>query len=69
MLPFTVDGEGFKKHKKMFYGCRRRRHFVSFHSESMIEFTVTWHNAVDRKQYLTIQSAIFTVGIDGFQTD
>ena len=58
----------------MFYGCRscrcrRRRHFVSFYSQSMIDFTVTLHNAVARKSYLSIQSAAFTVVIDGFQTD
>ena len=55
----------------MCYGCRRRcrRHFASFYSESMIEFTVTFHNAVARKSYLSIQSATFTVVIDGFQTD
>ena len=35
----------------------------------MIEFTVILHNAVARKNYLTIQSNAFTVDIDGFQTD
>ena len=35
----------------------------------MIEFTVILHNAVARKQYLTIQSATFTVDIYRFQTD
>ena len=44
-------------------------HFVSFYSQSMIEITVTLHNAVARKRYLTIQSNTFTVDIDGFQTD
>ena len=54
----------------MFYGCRCcRRHFVSFYLQSMIEFTVILHNSVARKRYLTIQSATFTVDIDGFQTD
>ena len=53
----------------MFYGCRCRRHFVSFYSQSMIEFTVALHNAAARKHYLTIQSDTFTVDIDGFQTD
>ena len=52
----------------MFYGCRRRP-FVSFYSQAMIDFTVTLHNAVSRKSYLSIQSNTFTVGIDGFQTD
>ena len=54
----------------MFYGCRcRRRHFVSFYLQSMIEFTVALDNVVARKRYLTMQSATFTVDIDGFQTD
>jgi hypothetical protein len=55
----------------MFHGCRRRcrRHFASFYLQSMIEFTVALHNAVARKFYLTMQSATFTVDIDGFQTD
>ena len=43
--------------------------FVSFYSQSMIEFTVTLLNAVARKHYLTIQSATFTVDAEGFQTD
>ena len=51
----------------MFYGCRR--HFESFYSESMIEFTVTLHNAVARQRYLRIHSATFIVDIGGFQTD
>ena len=55
----------------MCYGCRRRcrRHFASFHSQSMIEFTVALHYVVARKSYLSIQSAAFTVDEDGFQTD
>ena len=53
----------------MFYGCRCRRHFVSFYLQSMINFTVVLHNAVARKCYFTIQSNTFTVDIDGFQTD
>ena len=52
----------------MFYGCCYR-HFVLLYSESMIEFTVTLHNAVARKCYLTIQSNTLTVDIDGYQTD
>ena len=53
----------------MLYDCCRN--FVSFYSQSMIEFTFTFtlHNAVARESYLTIQSATFTVDIDGFQTD
>ena len=51
----------------MLYDCCRN--FVSFYSQSMIEFTFTLHNAVVRKRYLTIQSATFTVDIEGFQTD
>ena len=40
----------------MFYGCHRRhRHFVSFYSQSMIEFTDTLHNAVARKLYMAIK--------------
>ena len=35
----------------------------------MIEFKVTLHNAVARKSYLIIESATFTVDVDGFQTD
>ena len=50
----------------MFYGCC---HFVSFYSESMIEFTVILHNALARKHYLTIQSNTSAVALDGFQTD
>ena len=53
----------------MFYGCRCRRHFVSFYLQSMINFTVVLHNAVARKRYFKIQSNTFTVDIDGFQTD
>ena len=56
----------------MFSGCRScrcRRHFVSFYSQSMIDFTVTLHNAVARKSYLSIQSAAFTVDNDRCQTD
>jgi hypothetical protein len=57
----------------MFHSCRRRRrrrsHFVSFYSQSMIEFTVTLHNAVARKRYYIIHSASFTVDLDGFQGD
>ena len=52
----------------MLYGCCCR-HFASFHSQSMIEFTVALHNTVARKHYLTLHSATFTVDIDGFQTD
>ena len=56
----------------MIYDCCHY-HFVSFYSQSqsqsMIEFTVTLHNAVARKHYLTIHSATFTGNIDGFQTD
>ena len=44
-------------------------HFVSFYSQSMVDFKVTLHNAVARKSYLSIQSATLTVVIDGFQTD
>ena len=51
----------------MLYDCHRN--FVSFYSQSIIEFTFTLHNAVARKRYLTIQSDTFTVHIDGFQTD
>ena len=56
------------------FGCRRhrcrcRRHFASFYSQSMIEFTVTLHNAVARKRYLSIQRNAFTVDIDRCQTD
>ena len=54
----------------MFHSCRHRRsHFVSFYSQSMIEFTVTLHNAVTRKHYFIIHSATFTVDIDGIQVD
>ena len=55
----------------MFYGCHRRRcrHFASFYSQSMIEFTVVSHNAVARKRYLTIQSATSTVDKELCQTD
>ena len=53
----------------MFYSCRRPLHFASFYSQSMIEFTVTSHNAVARKRYLTIQSATYTVDKDHCQTD
>ena len=60
----------------MFYSCRHhrcrrrcRRHFASFYSQSMIEFTVTSHNAVARKRNLTIQSATYTVDKDHCQTD
>jgi hypothetical protein len=54
----------------MFYGYRRRRrHFVSYCSQSMIEFTLALHNTVARKRYLTIKSDTCTVDIDGFQTD
>ena len=56
----------------MFYGGRYRhcpRHFVSFYSQSVIEFTAASYNVVARKSYLSIQSATFTVDIDGFQTD
>ena len=52
----------------MFYGCCRR-HFVSFYSQSMIDFKLALHYAVARKQYLTIQSNTFSVDIDRFQTD
>ena len=51
----------------MFYGCRRD--FASFYSQSIIEFKLVLHDALARKHYLTIQSATFTVDIDGFQTD
>ena len=56
----------------MFYGCRRRRrrrHFASFYSQSMIEFKLALHNAVARTSYLTIQRATFIADIVGFQTD
>jgi hypothetical protein len=54
----------------MFYGCHSPRcHFVSFYSQSMIEFTVALHNTVARKRFLAIHSATFTVDIVGFQTD
>jgi hypothetical protein len=54
----------------MFYGCHHcHHHFVSFYSQSMIEFTVTLQNAVARKPNMTIKSAAFTVDIDGFQAD
>ena len=72
---FTVDEVVFKTTQTTLYGCRhrrrrcRRRHFASFHSQPMIEFTVTLHNAVARKSYLSIESATFIVDIDGFQTD
>ena len=44
--------------------------FVSFYSESMIEFTVALHkNTIVRKRYLIIHSATFNLDICGFQTD
>ena len=43
--------------------------FLSFSSQSMIEFTLALYNAVARKCYLTIQRNNFTVDIDGFQID
>ena len=53
----------------MFYVCCSHCQFVSFYLQSMKEFTVSLHNAVARKRYLTIQSATFTVDKDGLQTD
>ena len=54
----------------MLYGCRFHRcHFVSFNSQSMIEFTLALYSAVARKSYLTIQSNTYTVDRDEFQTD
>ena len=54
----------------MFYGCRRRRrrrHFASFYSQSMIEFKLAFYNAVARTRYLTIQRATFIADIVGFK--
>ena len=54
----------------MFYGCRCCRcHFELLTLQSMIEFTDALHNAVARKPYITTKRAVFTVDIDGFQTD
>ena len=36
-------------------------HFVSFYSQSMIEFTVTLHNAVARNLYLTVHDKNETI--------
>ena len=51
----------------MFYGCRC--HLYHFIHNQMIEFTVTLSNTEARKRYLTIQSATFSVDIDGLQMD
>ena len=51
--------------ERMFYGCHC--HFVSFNSQSMIEFTVILHNGVARKHYLRVHNVTFIVGIDGFK--
>ena len=53
MTAFTVDKESFYTTETMFYGCCRR-HFVSFYSQSIIEFKLALHNAVARKQYYII---------------
>jgi hypothetical protein len=51
----------------MFYDCPC--HFVSFHSQSRIEFTVTLHNAVAKNCYTTTWSATLSEDIDRFQID